>query len=170
MKVRSLNYWFASAFLCGLTSVALAEVAGTPPGAPVSGNSSPSQQNIDRSTHRPQPHPHGRKAKQLSSAKPSTKQSEQNAGATQGQPQVVYGSTNFPFSLIPDVGGSHDVAGTAQSDVLARNSAQYGSPATSGSKSSTTAPDGNWRFMASPLMNATHAHEIGATVSVRHDF
>ena len=169
-KRAHLKHWIAGALFWGLTGAAFAEAAGIAPGAPVIGNIPSSHKNIDRSADRPQRHPHGPRTEHPSSAKASSMKRERNDSATPGDYQLRYGNTNSPFSVAPGPGESRFSGGTPENRILARDSARYGIPAASNAQGSTTVPDDNWRFTASPLMNATHAHEIGATVSVRLDF
>jgi hypothetical protein len=177
MKKRNRGYWIAGAFLWCLTSAALAEVAGTPSEkpAPITSSAHPS---IARSTERPQRHAHGPRTEHAVSAKtataqttkPITKQPEPSYSAALSQYQFAYGNANVPFSPQPDIGASSYAGTTVESEILKRNSTQYSAPAASASPARPAGPDDNWRFMANPLINATHIHEIGAAVSVRHDF
>jgi hypothetical protein len=170
MKDRSRGYWIAGAFIWCLTSAALAQVATVPPGNAVTGNVPASHANKNRPADRSQRHAHGAQtAHQQAAAKPATKQPELNDGATLSQYQFAYGNANVPFSPPPEM-DQHYKPGTAESEALARNSSHSGLPAASGTPGSAPEPDDTWRFKASPLMNATHAHEVGATVSFRHDF
>jgi hypothetical protein len=180
MKSRNRSYWIAGAFLWGLTSAALAEVAATAPEKPATHTASAHQHTV-RSADRTQRHTHGAQTEHAISANPATKpttnvtakQPEQNYSAALSQYQFAYGNANLPFSPQPENGESRYAGTTVESQILKRNSTQYGAPATPASSASTapaTASDDNWRFMANPLINATHIHEIGAAVSVRHDF
>jgi hypothetical protein len=171
MKNRNRGYWIAGAFLWGLTSAALAEVAGTPPAKPTANTSST--------------HAHSPRTRHAAASKAATKQTaKQAATQTPKQPesdysgalsqyQFAYGKANVPFAPEPQIGDPGYAGNTAESEILKRNSTRYGAPATPASPASSalaTAPDDNWRFMANPLINATHIHEIGAAVSARHDF
>lgn len=177
MKGRNRVYWIGGAFLWGLTSAAFAEVAGTPPEKPAAITAS-AHANIVRSTERPQRHAHGPRTEHAGSAKATTKQTttqttkqpEQNYSAALSQYQFAYGNANVPFSPQSDISASSYAGTTVESQILKRNSTQYGAPVTSASPAPSAAPDDNWRFMANPLINATHIHEIGAAVTVRHDF
>jgi hypothetical protein len=170
MKERNLKHWIAGALFWGLTGAALADAAGKPPEAPVIGNIPSSHRNVDRSVDRPHRHPQGSRTEHPPSAKASSIKRELNYSAAPGEYQLRYGNTNSPFSVVPGLGESRYSGGTPEKQILARDSARYGLPAASNAQSSATVPDDNWSFKASPLMNATHAHEIGATVSARHDF
>jgi hypothetical protein len=46
----------------------------------------------------------------------------------------------------------------------------FGLPADAQSVPPTAASDDDWSFRANPLLNLNHAHERGATFSIRHDF
>jgi hypothetical protein len=183
MKGRNRSYWLAGAFLWGLTSAAFAEIAATAPEKPAGhASSAPSAHHTTvRSTERTQPHTHGARTEHAASAKPATrpianattKQPEHSYSAALSQYQFAYGNANVPFSPPPEDGESRYAGTTVESQILKRNSTAYGPPATpaaSASPAGATASDDNWRFMANPLINATHIHEIGAAVSVRHDF
>jgi len=173
MNGRNPRYWVAGAFLWGLTGAALAEVAVALPERPAAHASSAHPNNV-RPADRPQRHSHSPRTKTALATKPAsaptTKQPEQNYSAALSQYQFAYGNANVPFSPQPDAGASTYAGTTIESQILKRNSTQYGAPATSASSARSTAPDDTWRFMANPLINATHSHEIGAAVSVRHDF
>jgi hypothetical protein len=173
MHGRKPRYWIAGAFLWGLTSVGFAEVPVAPPGNPAAHTSSAHPNNV-RSADRPQTHSHSPRTKTALATKPAstqtTKQPEQNYSAALSQYQFAYGNANVPFSPQPEAGASTYAGTTIESQIVKRNSTQYGAPATSASSARSTAPDDTWRFMANPLINATHSHEIGAAVSVRHDF
>lgn len=177
MKNRNRGYWIAGAFLWGLTSAALADVAGAPSDKPAA-NAASSHRNNAQLTDRPQRHTHSPRTEHAVAAKATTKQAttqtakqpEQNYSVALSQYQFAYGKANIPFAPPPASGESNYADTTSESQVLKRNSTQYAAPATPASPSRTTAPDDNWRFMANPLINATHSHEIGAAVSVRHDF
>jgi hypothetical protein len=183
VKGRNRNYWIAGAFLWGLTSAAFAEVATTAPAKPAGHTSSaPSaHRSTVRSTERTQPHTHTARTEHAVSAKPATtpianattKQPEHSYSAALSQYQFAYGNANVPFAPQPENGESRYAGTTVESQILKRNSTPYGAPAAPAapaSSVSSTASDDNWRFMANPLINATHIHEVGAAVSVRHDF
>ncbi|MFC0576114.1 hypothetical protein [Paraburkholderia solisilvae] len=169
-KRSHLKHWIAGVLFWGLTGAALAEATGIAPGAPVTGNIPSSHKKTDRLADRPQWHPHALRTAYPSSVKVSSVKRERNDSATPDEYQLRYGNTNLLFSVVPALGESRYSGGTPESQILTRDSARYGLPAASNAQSSATVPDDNWRFTASPLMNATHAHEIGATVSARHDF
>jgi hypothetical protein len=191
MKGRNRGYWIAGACLWGLTSAAFAEVAATAPAKPAGHNTSsaPSPhhatvRSTERTTERTQPHTHTARTEHAVSAKPATapianattKQPEHSYSAALSQYQFAYGNANVPFSPQPENGESRYAGTTVESQILKRNSTPYGAPAaaaapaSSASPAGSTASDDNWRFMANPLINATHIHEVGAAVSVRHDF
>ncbi|MEM5370254.1 hypothetical protein V4C53_30025 [Paraburkholderia azotifigens] len=46
----------------------------------------------------------------------------------------------------------------------------FGIPSDAQSIPPTAASDDDWSFRANPLLNLNHAHERGATFSIRHDF
>jgi hypothetical protein len=174
MKGRNRGYWIAGACLWGLTSAAFAEVAATAP-------AKPAHRSTVRPTERTQPHTHTARTEHAVSAKPATtpianattKQPEHSYSAALSQYQFAYGNANVPFAPQPENGESRYAGTTVESQILKRNSTPYGAPAAPAapaSSVSSTASDDNWRFMANPLINATHIHEVGAAVSVRHDF
>ncbi|GAB7522783.1 hypothetical protein [Paraburkholderia sp. 2C] len=173
MKKRNRGYWIAGAFFWGLTSAAVAGAAGTLPERPAAVTAS-----AHPSPERPPRHAHARGTEHAASAKATPKQTttqtakqpEQNYSAALSQYQFAYGNANVPFSPPPNIGASSYAGTTVESQILKRNSTQYGAPATPASSVRPEAPDDNWRFMANPLINATHIHEIGAAVSLRHDF
>ncbi|HEY4104644.1 MAG TPA: hypothetical protein VGM44_12170, partial [Polyangiaceae bacterium] len=145
MKNRNRGVWIAGAFLWGLTSAALAEVAGTPAETPAASTSSSRPNNV-----RPQRHAHAVSAR--ASTKQTTtqtaKQPEQNYSVALSQYQFAYGKANIPFAPPPESGESNYAGTTSESQVLKRNSTQYAAPATPASSGRPTAPDDNWRFMA----------------------
>ncbi|MFC0698846.1 hypothetical protein [Paraburkholderia humisilvae] len=170
MNYRRSGYWIAAAIFWGLTSAAVAGSAGIPPAEPVVQQAASAHRDVNRSTDRPQQHPHRAPTKHLVSAKPSSTQPGQPDGAASGQYQSGYANPGLPASLLPDVGVPRYLGQAAEGPALAQDPTHKAAPATPASQGGTTVPDDNWSFKASPLVNATHSHEIGATVSFRHDF
>jgi hypothetical protein len=175
MKGRSRAAWVAGALLCGLAGAAHAEVAGTPPAhTAVANTAASSHRPIVRSTDQAKRHAQNAKPEKTPAAQPVAKQPEPDYGAALSQYQLTRSNTDAPLSAQPGIGDPGYAAGTSASDLLKRHRLQNGAPAPASSAgqnpAAAAAPDDNWRFMANPLINATHIHEVGAAVSVRHDF
>ncbi|MFC0397917.1 hypothetical protein [Paraburkholderia rhizosphaerae] len=171
MKYRSPGYWIAGVIFWGLTSVALAEGAGTTAAKePVVRSGASAHHDVHHAAARPPQHSPRAPTKHVASAKASSTPPAQNDNATAGQYQFSSTISSGPPSVRPDVGFPRYSGSATGSSVLTQNSTRNASPPTTASQSSATAPDDNWTFKASPILNATHSHEIGASVSFRHDF